>query len=146
MGLLMAAALLLLGGGGGGGGPSGAAAHKIKAQLLSWLRTSNISRWQYLVVVFLSVVMLVPSTPIETYGGYMFGNSSRHDVSPLGNGCVALIGSGTATCDILELWCLASAAKMLACDLLVFLFVCVLCVLCVAVAAGPAWPSHWLAA
>lgn len=82
-----------------------------KGQLMSYLRTNSVPRWQYLLTVFVGVLLLVPSTPIETLGGLLYANP-LYDVTGIQAACVSLIGTQTATCDMLELWLLGSFAKL----------------------------------
>ena len=84
-----------------------------KAQLLGYLRSNSVPRWHYLLAVFAGVLLLIPSTPIETLGGLLYANPT-HDLTALQPACVALIGTQTATCDMLELWLLSSLAKLTA--------------------------------
>ena len=82
-----------------------------KGRLMDYLRTNSVPRWQYLLTVFVGVLLLVPSTPIETLGGLLYA-SPQHDVTGMQAACASLIGTQTATCDMLELWLLSSFAKL----------------------------------
>ncbi len=84
-----------------------------KVQLLDYLKTNSVPRWHYLLAVFAGVLLLIPSTPIETLGGVLYAKP-EHDVTALQSACVAIIGQQTATCDVLELWILSSLAKLFA--------------------------------
>jgi uncharacterized membrane protein YdjX (TVP38/TMEM64 family) len=84
-----------------------------KAQLLHYLNTNSVPRWQYLLAVFVGVLLLIPSTPIETLGGVLYAKPD-YDATALQPACVAVIGEQTATCDVLELWILSSLAKLFA--------------------------------
>ena len=82
-----------------------------KVQLLDYLKTNSVPRWQYLLAVFAGVLLLIPSTPIETLGGVLYAKP-EYDATALQPTCVAIIGQQTATCDVLELWILSSLAKL----------------------------------